>query len=141
MAEPRRLVDTSVLARGHQPVVAERLEALGLAGKLWTCRMIDLEYVYSRPARAVSETIRERRALAEVPITTATLDRALDLMEALADAGKHRHVGLVDCVIAASAMQAGISVLHYDRDFDRIAEVTALEAEWVAPAGSLDGDG
>ena len=50
----------------------------------------------------------------------------------------HRHARVGDCIIAASAMQAGISVLHYDRDFERIAEVVGLEAEWVAPAGSLD---
>lgn len=32
-----------------------------------------------------------------------------------------------------------MGVLHYDRDYDRIAELTSLsfESVWVAPAGSL----
>jgi predicted nucleic acid-binding protein len=138
MPEPRRLVDTSVLGRTHQRVVAERLEALALAGKLWTCRMIDLEYLYSQPEHGVPDVLVERRALPESPITDRTMDRALEIMEKLAVAGMHRHARVGDCIIAASAMQAGISVLHYDRDFERIAEVVGLEAEWVAPAGSLD---
>jgi hypothetical protein len=29
-------------------------------------------------------------------------------------------------------------VLHYDKDFDRIAEVTAQPTEWVVPPGSAD---
>ena len=138
MPEPRRLVDTSVLLRSHQPTVAERLQALLLSGKLWTCRAIDLEYVYAQDERDVPGAIRERRVLPESPITDRTVDRALEIMEELASKGMHRHVGAMDCVIAASALQAGLSVLHYDRDFDHLAEVVGLDAEWVAPAGSLD---
>lgn len=33
---------------------------------------------------------------------------------------------------------AGLSVLHYDADYDRIAAVTNQPAEWIAPAGTLD---
>jgi len=34
-------------------------------------------------------------------------------------------------IIAAAAEHAGLTVLHYDRDFDRIAENTAQPVEWV----------
>jgi predicted nucleic acid-binding protein len=44
----------------------------------------------------------------------------------------------VDLVIAAAAEAAGLAVLHYDDDYDRIASVTRQPTEWVAPAGSLD---
>ena len=33
--------------------------------------------------------------------------------------------------------RAGLSVLHYDRDFDLIASVTGQDVEWVVPAGSV----
>ena len=44
-----------------------------------------------------------------------------------------------DCIIAAAAEMRGLTLLHYDRDFDYIAEVTNLSTEWIAPPGSLDG--
>jgi hypothetical protein len=31
----------------------------------------------------------------------------------------------------------GLSVLHYDADFDRIAAVTGQPHEWIVPKGSL----
>ena len=42
-----------------------------------------------------------------------------------------------DLIVAAAAEAAGLKVLHYDADFDRIAAVTAQETEWVVPRGSL----
>jgi len=50
----------------------------------------------------------------------------------------HRGAKLVDLVIAAAAEAAGLTVLHYDDDYDRIASVMRQPMEWVAPAGSLD---
>jgi hypothetical protein len=35
------------------------------------------------------------------------------------------------------AERHGVSVLHYDRDFDRIAAITGQPVEWVVPAGSV----
>lgn len=42
-----------------------------------------------------------------------------------------------DLVIAAAAEVAGLIVLHYDRDFDLIAEATGQATEWVVPQGSV----
>ena len=44
----------------------------------------------------------------------------------------------VDLVVAAAAEAAGLAVLHYDADYDRIAALTQQPTEWVAPAGTLD---
>ena len=44
---------------------------------------------------------------------------------------------LADVLIAAAAERAGLTVLHYDKDFDLIAGVTAQRCEWIAPEGSL----
>jgi predicted nucleic acid-binding protein len=37
----------------------------------------------------------------------------------------------VDCLIAASAIRHGATVLHRDRDFDHLARVTALKSRCV----------
>jgi predicted nucleic acid-binding protein len=39
--------------------------------------------------------------------------------------------------IAAAAEAAGLTVLHYDEDFDRIAEVTGQPTRWLADRGGL----
>ncbi len=45
---------------------------------------------------------------------------------------------LPDLIIAATAEQHGVAVLHYDADYDRIAAVTWQPVEWIVPRGSLD---
>ena len=42
-----------------------------------------------------------------------------------------------DLVIAAAAESAGLTVLHYDADFERIAEVTVQAHDWVVPRGTV----
>ena len=132
----RYLVDTSVLARARQDIVGDRLAILAQAGRLWTCRLIDLEVVYGSRTRDVAEVIAERRALPEAPVTTEVMERALQVAGAMAASGRHRGAKPVDLVIAAAA--EALAVLHYDEDYDRIASVTRQPTEWVAPAGSLD---
>jgi len=52
--------------------------------------------------------------------------------------GAHqRSVKHPDLLIAAAAEAAGLTVLHYDEDYDRIAEVTSQPTRWLARAGSL----
>ncbi len=41
-------------------------------------------------------------------------------------------------VVCNTFDEAGVAVLHYDRDYESIAEVTRQSAEWVVPAGSDD---
>jgi len=57
---------------------------------------------------------------------------------ALAVEGLHRTVKLGDLLIAAAAERAQLVVLHYDRDFDRIATITGQPTEWVAPSVTVD---
>lgn len=105
---------------------------------MWTCRLIDLEVVYGARARDVEEIIGEREALPEAPIDESVMDRAVQVAGLLAQSGRHRGAKPVDLVIAAAAEAAGLAVLHYDSDYDRIATVTRQPTEWVARAGSLD---
>lgn len=135
----RYLIDTSVLARAGHQTVGERLEALAREGAFWTCRLVDLEVVYGSRSRDVTEVIDERRAIAEAPVTRSVMERALQVAGMMAERGLHCGAKPVDLVIAAAAEAADLVVLHYDRDYDRIASVTGQATEWVAPAGSLDG--
>lgn len=49
--------------------------------------------------------------------------------------GTHRRP-IPDLLVAATALEHDATVLHYDRDFDLIAEVTDLSARWIIPPGT-----
>jgi predicted nucleic acid-binding protein len=134
----RYLVDKSALARMPSEAVRLRLAPIIEAGEAATCAIIDLEVLFSARNHEEHERIRLRRALAyhSVPVTAAILQRAIDIQSELSRTGRHR-VPIPDLIIAATAEAAGLTLLHYDRDFDLIAEVTRQPAEWVVERGSV----
>jgi predicted nucleic acid-binding protein len=134
----RYLVDKSALARMPLPPVRERLGPIIEAGEAATCSIVDLEVLFSARNYEEHEQIRMRRRLAyaQVPLTQEVFERAVEVQGELAKRNRHR-LPIPDLVIAATAEAAGLKVLHYDRDFDRIAEVTGQPMEWVVPRGSL----
>lgn len=134
------LLDTSVLARMGRSPVAARVEPLIDAGLAASCSMTELEVLFSVRS---GEEHRARRTdlvlrLVRVPLGQAVFDRALDVQGLLADKGEHRGASIPDLVVAAAAERAGLTVLHYDADFDLIASVTGQPVEWVVPRGSAD---
>lgn len=134
---PEYLADKSALARLHHPTVAHRLGPLLVDGLVATTPIIDLEVLYSaRSLTDYEEILVERRALPTFPLTPEVTDRAVDVQHRLAEGGRHR-VPLPDLLIAAVAELNDVAVLHYDADYDRIAEVTGQHCEWVVPRGSL----
>ena len=66
-------------------------------------------------------------------LTPIAEDRAVDLLTLLADRGQHRAPSVPDLIIAAIAESAGLVVLHNDKHFDLIADVTGQ------PTQRLDG--
>lgn len=136
---PRYLLDTSALARGDRAPVKERLTPLMHAGHTAICGVVALELLYS--ARSEADMVARRSDLARtfVMIETGEADflRAQDLMQELAANGMHRSAGIADVLVAACAQRAGLTLLHYDADFDLIAQVTGQPAEWVVPRGSI----
>ena len=64
-------------------------------------------------------------------LTPAIEDRAVEVLTLLADRGQHRAPSVPDLIIAATAELAGLTVLHYDRDFGLIASITGQPAEWL----------
>jgi predicted nucleic acid-binding protein len=55
--------------------------------------------------------------------------RAVEVQALLADQGRHRAPAIPDLLVAAVAERAGLTVLHLDKDFELIAEVTAQPVE------------
>lgn len=49
----------------------------------------------------------------------------------------HRSAGAVDLLIAATAEAHNLSLLHYDRDYDQVSQVSGQPTRWLAPAGTL----
>jgi hypothetical protein len=73
-----------------------------------------------------------RPPLASMPVeylTPAVEDRALEVLSLLADRGQHRAPSIPDLIIAATAELAGLTVLHLDKDFEVIADVTGQPME------------
>jgi predicted nucleic acid-binding protein len=132
------LADKSALARVSNPAVASRLGPLFIGGDVATCGIVDLELLFS--ARSSSDylsILTDRRSLPLVEVGEAGIERGIEVQAALARKGQHRGVTIPDLLIAAAAEAAGLTVLHYDSDFDRIAEVTGQPVEWIVPQGSV----
>lgn len=133
----RYLVDKSALARLHLKPVHQRLGPLIEWGDVASCSIVDLELLFS--ARNLTEyeaLLDERRGLPEVELSQSTFDDAVTIQHELARNGHHR-LPIPDLIIAAAARSADLAVMHYDSDFQLIADATNLEHEWVVPAGSL----
>lgn len=133
----RYLADKSALARFPVPAVEARLRPLLEDGEIATCAIVDLEVLFSSRSLVDYEAIlQERRALDAAPITEDVTRAAIELQHELARRGQHR-VPIPDLIISAAALRANLVVLHYDRDFERIADVGGAAQEWVVPRGSV----
>lgn len=135
---PYYLGDTSALARRGVAAVAARLDPLLEAGLVARCTPTDLEAGYSARSPDDYEAVRKLRAAWPlVPMDQSVLDDASEVQARLARVGKQRSVPISDLLIAAAAVSAGLVVLHYDRNFERIAALTGQSVEWIVPPGSI----
>ena len=114
------------------------LEPLLLAGRIATCGIVDLEVLFSASSPSVYATSAAGlRAIPRAPINDDVLDRALAVQAMLASRSEHRSVPLPDLIVAACAERAGLMLLHYDADFDRIAALTGQPTQWIVPRCSV----
>jgi predicted nucleic acid-binding protein len=102
------------------------------------CDLIVLELVRLTPNESRAREVSERLdAFESVPMGVGLWGRARELQTLLAANGSHRRVPPVDLLIAAAAEQAGVTLVHYDRDYERLAQVCALQHRWFVPDGAL----
>ncbi len=138
------LPDTSAWGVARRKGAPEELRrsfaGLLTAGEIATCGPVMWELLHSSRNAAQFKALREDlAALDQAPFSNADWERALDICQELAERGGslHRAPSMPDAMIAVAAERAGLTVLHYDKDFDLIASVTGQPCEWIAPKGSL----
>ncbi len=123
------LVDTSVIKRLDHPRVRQAVEPLATSGELARARITDLEVGYS--ARNEAEWDRLIAALGAFELVESTEShhrRALQVQRLLAQRGQ-RGRKIPDLLVAAAGEERGLTVLHYDADFDLISAVTGQLCE------------
>ncbi|HEY3141828.1 MAG TPA: PIN domain nuclease [Acidimicrobiales bacterium] len=139
MARTQYLVDTSVLARLTKPVVSAAFAPLAVEGRVAMCSPVAFELGFSarnsEDCRAVTDRLQ---AFPTVAVTDADLRRALEVQASLCDRGQHRAVSFVDGLVAAVAEAHGLTVLHYDADFELVAAVTGQKQEWIVQPGAAE---
>jgi len=132
------LVDTSVLTRISERKIRSALEPLAVAGRVARSGISDLEIGYSaRNAREWDALQGALTAFGLVETEARHFQRARQVQRMLAGRSQHGRK-IPDLLVAAAAEDAGLVVLHYDADFDRIAAVTGQECEWVVAPGTVD---
>jgi predicted nucleic acid-binding protein len=126
------LIDTSALARlAVSPAAAEWAGRID-RGLVRIATVTRLEVGYSARSGADLRAATRRPPLASMPVehqTPATEDRTVEVQALLADGGRHRAPSVPDLIVAATAELAGLTVLHVDKDFELIAEVTGQPTE------------
>lgn len=135
----RWLIDKSALTRVGKPVVADVLVPRIDAGLVAISIVTELEVGFSARSTRDHDTILALLGrLVPVVMPVQAEQMARDLQRWLVERGQHRAVAVPDLLVAATAQAAGLTVLHYDRDFDLIANVTRQPVEWVVEAGVAD---
>lgn len=121
------LIDKSALVRlgasAEADTWADRIQR-GLV-RIATVTLLEVGYS-ARDARDLDAGLHGP-PVGSMPIqyTTPTAeDRAVRILGLLADRGHHRALSVPNPLIAAIAESAGLVVLHDDKDFDLIAEIT-----------------
>jgi predicted nucleic acid-binding protein len=131
------LIDKSALARLAVSSEAEDWANRIQRGLVRITSLTRLEVGYS--ARSADELRASGRQppLSAMPIeylTPAIEDRAVAVQTDLASRGHHRAPSVPDLLIAATAELAGLIVLHVDKDFELIADITGQPVERLAIA-------
>lgn len=138
------LVDTAVWtwARDRRfPALAEWFNAEARAGRVLVCDLVVLELVRLAPNEQRAHELAARLAAFDtLPMPASLWSRAREVQLRMAATGDHRRVPPPDLLIAATAELANAPLVHYDRDYERIAAVTAQQHVWFVPDGALAED-
>src|SRR3954454_3440528 len=119
--------------------VADRLEPLIAGGLVPTCATLDAEALYSARSPAEYEQVRADRRVAYeyLPTDDGHWQWAFDAQRLLARTGRHRVVGIIDLLTAVLAAEHGVTIVHYDADFEMAAEILEFDHRWVLPRGTV----
>jgi hypothetical protein len=120
------------------PELASWFNAAVEAGFVLVCELVILELTRLAPSEERAREIADRLAAFEtIPMSGELWARARRTQLALARNGDHRRVPPPDLLLASAAEEAGVTLVHYDRDYERIAAASGLRHEWLVPDGAL----
>lgn len=112
------------------------------AREIFTSEPFLLEALYSaRDGSDYPRLVRMLGALPQAPSSASSLALALDAQKQLSRVpGVSHRVKPLDLLVAAIAHEQALGVLHYDGDYDVIAQHSGLrlDSTWIAPRGSLE---
>lgn len=124
------LVDTSVWIEVFTRPARVHLESVVHLDEVVTCLPIMQEVLQGFRDESAFRIAREAMhafPFVEAPLETAVFDEAVDLYRLA------RRIGItvrssVDCLIAVCAIRNDLTLLHHNRDFDRIARISPLRS-------------
>jgi predicted nucleic acid-binding protein len=131
------LIDKSAIGRLHLADDASEWAGRIERGLVRICTVTRLEVGFSVRSAADHRTLFAEPPIASMPVeylTPRIEDRALEVQSVLAERGQHRAPSIPDLLIAATAELAELTVLHLDKDFELIAELTGQPVERLAIA-------
>ncbi|EYT80939.1 MULTISPECIES: PIN domain nuclease [unclassified Streptomyces] len=120
------LIDTSALIRFYRGQTGEEWDQLVCSGLVELCEPVRQEFlraVGGRPAYYDADALLQE-TFPYCPMRDSAWEATAALQQALADRGWHQCASPVDLLVAVTAQQHKLTVLHEDSDFETIARVT-----------------
>ncbi|MBP8538243.1 PIN domain nuclease [Streptomyces sp. MK37H] len=127
------LIDTSALARILLGQNTAEWDDRIAAGLIAICDVTEMEVLYS--ARSAADRTRLKASFDAhyvwCPMPDGIFRRARVVQKQLTEKGEHRSAGPIDLLVAAAAEEAGLTLLHYDRDFETVARTTGQPVRMI----------
>lgn len=129
------LIDKSALIRLPRSHEAEEWASRIKRGLVRVTNLTRLEVGYSARTGPDLRQGLQSPPLSNMPVeylTPSIEDRAVEVVMLLADRGQHRAPSIPDLLVAATAELNDLTVLHLDKDFELIAEITGQPVERIS---------
>jgi predicted nucleic acid-binding protein len=140
LGEPYLIDKSAWVQQAYSEAAGDRIESLRTSRRLCVCAVTVAELLYSsRNATDMQADADDLLLLGRLHIDQQADERVTEIMKQLATKGQHRAPSIADLFVAAVAYTHQATVLHYDKDFELIAEATGLRHEWVIPRGTGHG--
>lgn len=136
----RFLVDTSVWVRvPRQPTIRKALSDAVREGQVVLAPPVVLELGFSARNLADWDGLhKDLAAFPVLPLSERSHEIATTIQRALWGSGKVRAPGAMDTLIAATAVEHDVVLVHYDRDYEHLAGVEPrLRHRWAVGRGSV----
>lgn len=127
------LVDTSVwieVFRRRKPLPLEEVVEFHDVVTCWPVIQEVLQGFREERAYSLAREAMTSLPIVESPLGPRVFEDAIRLYRDARRTGLTIRSG-VDCLIAACALRHGLTVLHHDRDFDKLARISALKATGI----------